>query len=581
MKRYMLSANILALAAAASGCSGADRDADNGSPTESELAICADISLRSTCEQLLTSVQFPNTAFSSSTRVAAGTLTLAGQAVPAHCLLSGQMHERVSEIDGQTYAIRFEMRLPINWNGRFFYQANGGLDGEVVPATGNTSGGGPLTSALSLGFAVISSDAGHTSAQNPAFGIDPQARLDYGYQAVGKLTPMAKSVIRSAYGKAPRYSYIGGCSNGGRHTLVAAARYADEYDGYLMGAPGFHLPKAAVASIYGGQQYAALAPPGATIPSGPFAGLPDISGAFTEAERRLLVTKVLEQCDALDGVADGIVGALADCQTAFSLERDVPTCEGDRDGSCLSAAQKAAIGRVFAGPKDSRGQAIYSGFPFDAGHTASGTAFWDFVSPLLLDSGAVGFVFGTPPQDPATFVPPQFALTRPIDDLAASLAATDAMYTEASLSFMQPPNEHELPDFRRLGRHMLVYHGGSDPIFSADDTARWFSTLSPSAQSLVRLYLVPGMNHCSDGPATDQFDLLTPLMRWVEKGIAPKNLVASGRGQGNPGGLNSDYPADWAADRTRPLCPFPQVAVYRNGDVERAESFVCQRTTAR
>ena len=185
------------------------------------------------------------------------------------------MFERKSPVDGQTYAIGFEMRLPLEWNGRFWYQANGGIDGSVVTATGNTSGGGPLTSALLQGFAVISSDAGHNGAQNPIFGIDPQARLDYGYQAVGKLTPMAKRVIRAAYGKRPERSYIGGCSNGGRHTMVAAARYADQYDGYLVGSPGFNLPKAAVASIYGAQQYAPLAVPGATIPGGPpFGGLP-------------------------------------------------------------------------------------------------------------------------------------------------------------------------------------------------------------------------------------------------------------------------------------------------------------------
>src|SRR5262249_43531640 len=229
--------------------------------------------LRQSCETLASALAIANTTFTSSSSVAAGTLTQAGQSVGAHCLLVGKMFERGGPIDGQTYAIGFEMRLPVNWNGRFFYQANGGIDGAVVTATGPTSGGGPLTSALLQGFAVISSDAGHNGAQNPTFGIDPQARLDYGYQAVGKLTPMAKRVIRAAYGKSAAYSYIGGCSNGGRHTMVAAARYADQYDGYLVGSPGFNLPKAAVANIYGAQQYAPLA----TNPA-------DLSTAWTQAE---------------------------------------------------------------------------------------------------------------------------------------------------------------------------------------------------------------------------------------------------------------------------------------------------------
>ena len=144
------------------------------------------------------------------------------------CQLTGKTFERVIPSTGRL-PIGFDMRLPLHWNGRFWYQANGGIDANVVTATGTTSGGGPLTSELLQGFAVISSDAGHNAAQNPTSGIDPQARLDFGYQAVGKLTPTAKRVIRVAYGKRPEESDIGGCSNGGRHTMVAAARYTDEY----------------------------------------------------------------------------------------------------------------------------------------------------------------------------------------------------------------------------------------------------------------------------------------------------------------------------------------------------------------
>ena len=182
-----------------------------------------------------------------------------GKPVRAHCQVTGKMFERVSPVDGKNYAIGFEMRLPNDWNGRFFYQANGGIDGSVVTATGAVNGGGGLDNALNMGFAVISSDAGHEAAGGPTFGIDPQARLDFGYQAAAKLTPMAKSAIQTAYGKAPDRSYFGGCSNGGRHTLVAATRMPDQYDGYLVGAPGFNLPKAAIANIAGAQIYASLA----------------------------------------------------------------------------------------------------------------------------------------------------------------------------------------------------------------------------------------------------------------------------------------------------------------------------------
>lgn len=531
------------------------------------------------CEQLVTSLQFANTVFTSATSVATGELKIADNDIPAHCVLAGRMYERVSPIDGNTYAIGFEMRLPLSWNRRFFYQANGGLDGNVVPAVGQSSGGGALTSALLQGFAVLSSDAGHNAQQIPTFGIDPQARLDFGYQAVGKLTPMAKSVLRNAYGQKPTYSYIGGCSNGGRHTLVAAARYADQYDGYLVGSPGFNLPEAAVASIYGAQQYATVATPGAVYTDGPFAGLPDISGGFTQAERQLLSNKVLEKCDALDGLVDGMVYSTAACQTAFSLSRDVPTCPGPRDGTCLTAEQKVAIGNIFAGAKTSAGTPIYSSFPFDTGHATADVSFWEFISPLILDSGAVGFVFGVPPANPATFISPLFALTGNVDQMTGSISATNATYTESAQSFMVPPDLYHMRALRQHGGRMLVYHGASDPIFSADDSRHWYERLAQDSHvdSFARLYLVPGMGHCQGGPSADQFDLLTPLVRWVEQGDAPTGLVANVRGTTNPGGPNFDVPTSWSPNRSRPLCAYPSVAVYRNGDIENADSFVCRR----
>jgi feruloyl esterase len=201
--------------------------------------------------------------------------------------------------------------------------------------------------------------------------------------------------------------------------------------------------------------------------------------------------------------------------------------------------------------------------------------FWEFISPLILDSSAVGFVFGTPPVNPATFIPPLYALTSNVDLLLAATSATAGVYAESSQSFMTPP---EIENFGRRGRRMILYHGVSDPIFSAEDTRQWFEDLDPAhhGQSAARLYLVPGMSHCAGGPTTDQFDLLTPLVRWVEDGVAPQRVTASVRGLSNTGGPNFDVPPTWSPDRTRPLCPYPRTAVYRGGDVDRAESFACR-----
>ncbi|WP_066337941.1 tannase/feruloyl esterase family alpha/beta hydrolase [Azohydromonas lata] len=537
-----------------------------------QLAAATPAALAGGCDELGAKLAGQaGTVIDKVSTVAAGTVLTASTPAPEHCLVEGHMAQRTSTVDGRSYAVGFQLRLPKAWNGRFYYQANGGMDGAVVPAAG-ALGGGPLTGALVQGFAVISSDAGHQPNTDPTFGIDPQARLDYGYQAVEKLTPMAKESIRRAYGKAPDRSYFGGCSNGGRHTFVAAARHPDWYDGYLAGAPGFNLPKAAVASIWGGQRYASLAaaPNDPATPAG-------LETAFTLAERQLVGRAVLAKCDALDGAADGLVQDTAACQAAFNLARDVPSCgSGGRDGSCLSDAQKTVVASIFAGATTSTGAPIYTSFPWDSGIAGSGIASWEFASPLQRDAGAVAFIFNTPPQAAAGFDGAAFALGASIDALAAGITATAGVYAESAMGFMAPPNPTDLGALKNRGAKMMVYHGVGDPIFSVNDTAAWYDGLRANnggdAGSFAKLYRVPGMGHCSGGPATDQFDMLTPLVKWVEQGQAPQAVVASARG-----GVNADVPASWAADRTRPLCPYPQVARYKgSGSLEAAESFSCQ-----
>ena len=311
----LLLGTALALAACAS----------NDDPDLPTLSAATPGTLQS-CTDLATKATSANTTIASSTLVAAGALTVTGVTtpMPEHCLVKGEMNRRTSAVDGKSYAIGFEMRLPTAWNGRYFYQANGGIDGSVVTATGPTSGGAPVSNALQMGFAVLSSDAGHSGP--PWWGLDPQARLDYGYQAVGSLTPMAKNLIKVAYGKAPDRSYFGGCSNGGRHAMIAAARYSDQYDGILAGAPGFHLPKAATAQLWKVQQYASIA--SGTVTTGADAGQPDITTAVTPAEFKLLGERIVAKCDALDGASDGIVADIKACQGAFNIKTDVATCSG-------------------------------------------------------------------------------------------------------------------------------------------------------------------------------------------------------------------------------------------------------------
>ena len=529
------------------------------------------------CTAWVSGLKLSDTRIESSALVSTGALRLGTQDIPEHCLVKGRMHERKGS-DGRDYAIGFEMRLPLAWNGRFYYQGNGGLDGNVHAAIG-ALGGGPLTGALMQGFAVISSDAGHNGAQTTVFGLEPQARLDYGYQAVEKLTLMAKQLIAGVYGKGPERSYIGGCSNGGRHAMVAAARLGDQYDGYLVGAPGYRLPYAALAQIWGAQQWAPLATPGATVknPLNPNGTLPDLGSAFTPQERQTVANAIAKQCDALDGAKDGMVQATQACQAAFNVKTDVPTCTGGRNGACLTSAQKDVVGRVFEGAHTPAGQRIYASFPFDTGVAGANWGTWKFVDSLIRDPLALRTIFSVPPApvDPLK------------DNIAARLemfSATNDTYRESGWSLMTPPGEAHptnLAALRARGAKVVLYHGVSDAIFSAEDTRQWVERvgkagLNPGAD-FARYFPVPGMNHCSMGPAADQFDLLGSLVKWVEQGEAPQAVLASVRGAGNAGGVNTELPADWSAKRTRPLCAYPTVATYKgSGSLEEASSFSCR-----
>jgi pimeloyl-ACP methyl ester carboxylesterase len=570
----------LAVGGALAACRNETTDeghVDRVVPTLPQLAAATPATLQ-VCTNLIGAFTFPSTQISAVTLVSAGTLQVAGTPIAQHCRVTGTVNTRTG-VNG-TYQIGFEIRLPTNWNGRFFHQGNGGADGSVSTAVGIVGGGGALSNALSDGFAVLSSDAGHNGAQNgysaTNFGLDPQARLDYGYKAVGTLTPMARELVRTAYGKYPDRMYFGGCSNGGRHALVAASRYSDIYDGILAGDPGYDLPAAGMGVIWNTQQWASIAT--ANLPS----GLPDVSSGFNAAERTLVGKTILAKCDALDGATDDMVQDSKACQTAFNLDRDVPTCNGGRDGTCLTPEQKSAIKRAFSSPTNSAGTALYSAWPFDPGIAASDWSTWKFFLNPVLGAGAVPYIFMTPPvQVPGTDLL-QYSIGYNWDTDASKIDASDAVFTESANSFMTPPDPSNLYRLKARGGKLVIYHGTGDGAFSLYSTEKYYNNLRAAnngdASNFARLFEVPGMSHCSNGPSTDQFDALTALVNWVEKGQAPDSIVAGARGAGNLGGVNRELPASWSATRTRPLCPYPKVARLKSGatDLESASSFSCQ-----
>ena len=544
------------------------------------------------CTSLTAAFNYPNTTLTSVALAAEGSVSAPGIGpMPEHCIVKGKMNERISPVDGKPYAIGFEMRLPTSWNGRFFYQGNGGTDGSVVTAFGNILGGGPTSNGLLKGFAVISSDAGHAMEPTPigggVFGIDPQARLDYGYNAVAQLTPMAKHLIETYYGKFPDKSYIVGSSNGGRHAMVAASRFAKQYDGFLAGSPGFNLPQAAVAQLWGVQQYAPISQMGAN-------GRPDVSTSFLPADTALVSDKILAKCDALDGVVDNTVSDPLACQSVFDIDLDVPTCAGaaTHDGTCLSLDQKSVLASVHEGARNSSGEALYTNFPWDVGIRAAGWRTWKFSNSTgNRDPLAVGFIFSTPPEDPAVLNGTgttllDYALNWPgaaarfdVDEDAPKIYATDVTYTESSMSFMTPPDPL-MKKMHAKGGKLIVVHGAADPVFSVADTVDWYEELTAHYKKhttdMARLFIVPGMSHSSGGPACDQFDLVDALVKWVEEGIEPDAITAKARGAG-ANVVNSEVPATWAPNRTRPLCTYPEVPRYNGtGSIDDAANFSCE-----
>ena len=223
-------------------------------------------------------------------------------------------------------------------------------------------------SPLSRGYAIVSTDAGHQAA-NPladgSFGSDPEARTDYYYRSTKIVTDAAKAIVARFYGRSPKYSYFKGCSTGGREGMIAAQRYPEYFDGVIAGAPAFNVANAAIAEAWDTVQFAAIAPKNAQ-------GLPDLNGALSEADLKLLGDQILKECDELDGLKDGLVDRPAACH----FNPTALKCGGEENGTCLSPAKVEAIKKVFAGPKTSTGKQLYSDWAYDPGVAAPGWRIW-------------------------------------------------------------------------------------------------------------------------------------------------------------------------------------------------------------
>ena len=453
--------------------------------------------------------------------------------IPAHCRVEGVIEPRTGR-NGRPYAIGFALALPDAWNGRFLFQGGGGLNGTVAAPLGwAVSGDAP---ALARGFAVVTTDSGHSGAVfDASFFEDQQATLNFLYQATAKVTVVARQIIAQYYARPAAHSYYVGCSTGGREAMMMSQRYPDYFDGIVAGAPAMRTGASNLGLHWAHVAFNQIAPKNDK-------GEAQGTLALSAADRKLLTSALLKSCDAGDGLSDGMIFNTRAC----GFDPAVLTCKGAKTEDCLSVEQVGAVRRAFAGPKDSRGNAVYAAFPYDTGVDASGAG----TIPGLLVS-APGPVGG-----------PDVATSMDVDVEARAAATAIAAVGDTS-------------DWSNLGSYsghsgkLIFYHGVSDPWFSANDTVRYYERVvadnggAEAVRQWSRLFLVPGMGHCGGGAAAlDRFDLLTAIVDWTENGKAPDSVTATGRA---------------FAGRSRPLCPYPQHAHYiGSGDTESAASFECR-----
>lgn len=471
----------------------------------------------------------------------------ASATLPEHCLFRVTLDPRPSGIEDLTYGTGIELRLPRDWNGRLLFQGGGGLNGVLGNAVGNVPG---QPSALQRGFAVVATDSGHRgrSGIDARFAVDQQARLDFAYQALERTTRETRALLDRYYGRLPAYTYFMGCSTGGREAMQVAQRLPTLFDGVVAGNAAFNFTRLVANQTFSLQTITRIAPRGAD-------GKPDLSRAFTDAQLKGVADAVLQRCDALDGLADGLINDFPACR--FDPQQQVCDAGTDaRGAACLTRVQADALRTVFGGAKNARGESLYGSQPFDTGIAAPA---WRSMHLGANGNPPANATLGRDTLTMYAMTPPapgfdtlQFDWDKDWPRLAEIAAINDAVSTLHGT-------------FAGRGGKLIIYHGLSDQAMFAGPLLDWYGRILPreatGPQSWARLFMVPGMLHCAGGQATDRFDMLTAIQAWVEKGEAPDRVLASGNA----------FPG-----RTRPLCPYPQVARYTGGNPEDAASFACR-----
>jgi feruloyl esterase len=423
--------------------------------------------------------------------------------------------------------IRFELWLPITgWNGRFMQTGNGGAAGSIVYSS--------LVEPLSRGYAVANTDTGHQGAGGDfAWAANhPEKLKDLAYRAVHELTVTGKALTTAHYGKAPEKAYWYGCSTGGRQGLKEAQLYPDDYDAIIAGAPASNW-----AALMG---LSVVIQRNLTQPDG-----------LSPSKLPLLHAAALAACDAQDGVKDQVIGDTRQC----SFDPASLLCKAGQHTQCLSASEVAAAQRIYRGVVTQSGKRLFPG-------TGPGSEMlWAAYASPQFSIGSSYFrnvVVHDPNWSPASF---------DVD--------TDVKQAEQGTSGAMVAMNPDLSRFIAHGGKLLTYHGTADGLISFGNSVNYYRSVvakigADAANSSVRLFLVPGMSHCSGGEGAYVVDWLGAAEGWVEHSTAPSVLPALHPANPNPG-------ASQDKAFTRPVCAYPKVARYKgSGDVREATSFTCE-----
>jgi feruloyl esterase len=482
----------------------------------------------------LTSLKIPNATVTSATAINPPPELVIpippGPIGPARDLHISQPFCRVIAFSAPTSDshISFEVWLPVaaSWNGKFEAVGNGGFIGQI--------GYQALETALKRGYATAGTDTGHATGNDESWAMGhPEKLIDWSYRAVHEMTVDSKLIIQAFYGSAAKLSYWNGCSTGGKQGLTEAQRYPDDYDGIIAGAPANYITHLQAGSEY--ISWVALKD-GINAPS-----------YIPPAKYAVLHAGAIAACDSKDGVTDGII----EDPTRCPFDPKSIQCEGADAPTCFTAPQVKTAQMIYAGAKYSDGKQIFPGF--EPGSELAWTGMAAGPEPISIGTGFFTYmVFANPSWDFRTF---------DID--------RDTRLADSRLGSIVNAIDPNLKAFKSHGGKIIMYHGWADQAIMPQNSLNYYESVEhamggqQATQDFLRLFFVPGMQHCQGGAAPNTFDSLTSLEQWREHGAAPEKIVASHSTKG-------------AVDETRPLCPHPQVAIYKGiGSTSDAANFTC------